>query len=447
MCAVIGIKDPTTKLEDVRQYISSDKNYFSILNRPVQDLLQRDEDLDLITTPARGIRARATDPTTDQVEVEVGTYTFGVVISQFAGVTLAAVPAASAGNKRIDLIYFRIDTGTVVRSPSAEAANYGAVVKINLPAGVDALPLAYIYVGETGPDFQDGLAVDTDGAIEDIRPSPGSSLGRQLETVAGNILSDVSGGSAGSAETVARSNHRHVLNIDATLPTSLVPGNTASAGVAGTYALIDHIHLIPTQSNPAAFLSDTIGGSAGVGASFARDDHRHTVNVGLTTPPRDAGAGSPGASNVYSRDDHFHILNVPVGGVPIAIAPGNTASHGVATTYAPSDHTHALDGVVQNGVGTVNITMLWGEITGTTGAIKNAGSGSWSSSRLGVGRWRITLSPTLPSIPTVVCTAIGTTTNRYVATPTTITASLVDISVQFSGGLVDRDFSFIILFV
>lgn len=436
--AVLGIKDPTTKLEDVRQYIASDKNYFSILNRPIQDMLQRDEDLDRIHTPSRGIRARATDPTTDQIEIEVGTYTFGITISQFAGTTLASVPVASAGNKRIDLLYFRIDTGTVVRSPSAEAANYGAVVKINLPAGLDTIPLAYIYVGETGPDFQDGLAVDTDGAIEDLRPAPGASMGRQLETVASNMLSDVSGGSAGIAETVARSDHRHVLNVDATLPTSLTPGNTASAGAAGTYALIDHIHLIPTEANPAALLSDVSGGSAGVGATFPRVDHRHALTALGGAPGADAGAGSAGASALYARSDHFHVLNVPVGGVPAVLNPLSAPTHGVATTYAHSDHLHATTNLMQG-------RLIFGGVS-AGGVIVKAGSSDWTSVRNGVGFYTVTFDTPLSTANFVVvaCTQEDAPANMQVLKVLDVATTGFDIFTGVINVAQDVAFNFMV---
>lgn len=434
--AVLGNKDSTTRLEDVRSYAKGDKNYFSILNRPLEDLAQRDLDIRLIHTPARGIRVRATNTASAQVVVDPGNYLFAGAVQQYAGATLSAVTAASAGNKRIDLIYFRIDTGTAVRTPSAESATYGGVTKPILPAGLDTIPLAYIYVGETGPVFQDGLAVNTDGAIEDIRPAPGASQGRQLETVGSNFLADVSGGAAGSSELIARADHRHRLNVDATVPQALTPGNVGAAGVAGTYALIDHVHLIPTETNPAAFLSDLSGGSAGAGATFARADHRHTVNVGTTIPGADTGSGSAGASTVYARDDHFHPLNV-TGSDPATLDPSVAATPGVSTFYSRHDHVHDMTGVVEG-------KMVFGRVA-SGGSIQVVGSGGWSSVRNSVGNYTVTLTPALSSSPTVVGSCIGGVIARNFQA-TNISSSSFDVLTSAPGtGPTDDAFSFMVM--
>lgn len=54
--------------------------------------------------------------------------------------------------------------------------------------------------------------------------------------------SDISGGAVGTATTFARADHRHPLNVDATLPADL---GTAAVGTATAYARRDHVHKLP----------------------------------------------------------------------------------------------------------------------------------------------------------------------------------------------------------
>lgn len=409
--SVLGIKDSTTKLEDLRPYDRTDKTYFSILNRPVQDLEQRDLDLDLIHKPSRFLRVRATDPISDQVDIEEGFYLYGNAVEKFAGTTLAAVPASGAGTVRIDLVYFRTDTNTVVRLASAQAANYGAVTKPDLPAGLDAIPLAYLYVGDTGPEFEDGLAINIDGAIEDARPAPGSGLGRPVETSAGTFLPDTVGGSAGSSEKVPRADHRHPLNIaDGSPPVTLSAATVANAGEDDFYARRDHEHALSIETNAAVLRSDVSGGDVGVATTLARADHRHPLNVSGAAPS------------------------------PVGITAGSAGSSGA---YARADHRHDVEGVLKNYAGLDRGKCLWGEVT-AAGAISKAGSGGWTVVRNGLGFYTITFTVAFPNIPIILLTTLmAAPATQRVAQTLLVTTGACDVFTSNSGGsAVDAIFAF-----
>lgn len=340
--AVKNNKDPN-RTETIRFYDGDDKNYHTVLNRTVEDLEQRDNDLDQIFTPARGARARARIPNDTQVEVEPYVFVNGTTITQKTTVTtLSAVPATGTpGNVRKDLVYLRLDTNTVIRLAGTEAANFAAASVPNLPSGIPAVPLAALYVDDVPANFSDQTAIDVAGHIEDLRPAPGTGF-PFFEDNSSNILSDATSASLGSTNRVARSNHQHPLNVDATLPNTIQAGDVALAGTSVRYARIDHEHAIATESSAAVLRTDVSGGNVGTALTFARADHRHPLNAGATIPPVDGGTGTAGVSGVYAREDHQHPLNVPSSGLPATVGPSIAGSLGVASTYSRSDHVHPM---------------------------------------------------------------------------------------------------------
>lgn len=308
--SVLNVKD-SDRLEVVRTYVDTDPVFFSIDNRPIEDLNQRDKDLNRIFTPARGFRVRQTSPASTSVEVEAGVYVSADITINQVALSSVAIPGAGVGNIRIDLIWLNLETGAVVRTAGAEIAaggGFAAAVRPSLPANDAAVPLAFVYVNETPTPFNETIAINTAGHIQDIRPAIGTSR-RVFEDTAGNILTDSAGGSVGTSTKVVRADHRHPLNVDGTVPTALGPSVAAAVGSSNSYSRRDHAHAIATEAVAAAFLTDVSGGSAGSSANFPRADHRHPLNVDGTVPSEASfTAASAGSAATYSRADHVHLL-------------------------------------------------------------------------------------------------------------------------------------------
>lgn len=308
---ILNDKD-ALRLETIRFFTENDPYFWSIDNRPLQDLEERTIDLDAIHKPSREFRVRQEIPASADVEIESGNYVSGgTTIVQYAGTTIT-IPAATAGQIRIDLIWFNLRTGAAVRTAGAEVAaavTFVGATRPTIPANDGAVPLAYIYVNDVPTPFDETIAINNAGHIQDVRPGPGFNPGYLFENSAATFLSDVTGGSVGTASTIARANHRHPLNATVDPPSSLNPAKAAAAGTAGTYALLDHIHLLDMETNPANLLAD---GVAAVGASnrLVGAAHKHPSNVGSTVPALVAAAtGVAGTSLIYAREDHTHQLD------------------------------------------------------------------------------------------------------------------------------------------
>lgn len=315
---ILNDKDATTRLENTREFRESDPVFFSVLNRPVEDLEQRSLDLNHILDPARGMRVRQEIPASTDIEVEAGRVVRNGLLESYAGATIN-VPLAGAGKIRIDLIWFNLNTLTAARVAGTEvniAVTY-AVLRLsascpNLPVGTDSgIPLAYVYTDETVTTvYDETTAINTAGHIEDVRPGIGMNQ-RVFESVAANLLPDTPGGNVGVSEKVVRANHRHPHNTDANVPVDIAPNNVALTGFASanTYAYRAHTHAVTMETLNAGFLTDLSGGSAGVANKMCRSDHRHENNTDGVDPPdvsrTTAGAG---ASTKYSRRDHVHKL-------------------------------------------------------------------------------------------------------------------------------------------
>lgn len=367
---VLNNKD-SDRLEVVRPITDSDPIFFPILNRPHEDIEQRTKDLDRIFTPARGLRVRQTSTASTSVEVEVGIYlsTDGVTVnrSNSGSVQTIPIPASGAGQRRIDLIYFNLTTGVAARVASAEfpvATSFDFSLRPDLPAGVDSVPLALLYVDETPTPFDETITTEDAGKITDVRPAIGAD--RPLFSTSAPP-SDTTSGSAGSATTVSRSDHRHVLNVDGTVPVAL-DISAASAGVSSLYARRDHKHDLDVETTAGNIQSD---GTAAVGSStkVVRSDHVHPLNVndGIV-PSSDTPGGAVGLQPTYARTDHRHPINVPTSGLPAALGNAIAATQGALNTYSRSDHVHDVTNLVLQQ--TVN-TMSWSNdaTSKTTGAL------------------------------------------------------------------------------
>jgi len=179
----------------------------------------------------------------------------------------------------------------------------------------------------------------------------------------------------GSANTVARSDHRHALAAPGA-PATQVAGS-GNVGVATAPARADHVHPmgalapddhaathLPSGSDPlttAVAGAILIGDAAaeGVAESFARSDHKHSLADPAPPATQVVGAGTEGAATGPARADHVHPMSalapaahasthLPGGSdalttaVAGAIAIADTALVGTDASFARSDHRHAL---------------------------------------------------------------------------------------------------------
>lgn len=309
---VLHDKD-SQRLENVRHLAASDPVFWAMAKRPAEDLEQRTKDLDQIFTPARGFRVRAEDPVSTQVEVEAGVWVSGgTSVNLYAG-TSVAVPAAAAGNIRIDLLWFNLDSGAVVRTAGTEqvaATTFPGLTKPDMPSNEGGVPLAYVYVDDVPADFDDQIAINTAGHIQDVRPAPGFHPFVFEDTV-GNLNADTSGGAVGTSAQIARADHQHPLNVDANNPETLSFSSVAAPGSAGVYAQRDHVHALQVETVSGNLRTDIAGGAVGGSTNLVRADHRHPLNINDGTSPTTvvtSGGASPGVDNFYARRDHVHDL-------------------------------------------------------------------------------------------------------------------------------------------
>ena len=156
---------------------------------------------------------------------------------------------------------------------------------------------------------------------------------------------------AGTATTVARSDHTHGREAFATPGASAV-ADTASAGSATTVARSDHRH--SREAFGTTIIASTIGGTAAAGTStgVAREDHKHAFPAGAAPSALTVSSTqATGTSASPALADHVHAM--PGSAIAGASAVGDTAATGTATTVALSDHRHSREAfgtpVVVNG--------------------------------------------------------------------------------------------------
>lgn len=136
----------------------------------------------------------------------------------------------------------------------------------------------------------------------------------------------------GSADSLARSDHRHAL------PAPAAPANVtkaaASAGAATTVARADHKHDVSTAAPAATGVSTA--SAEGAATTLARSDHSHQSN----TAPADVtkAAAAIGTSGEPARADHKHDVTTAA---PVNV--GDTLAEGTATSLARSDHVHRAE--------------------------------------------------------------------------------------------------------
>jgi hypothetical protein len=310
--AVLWTKDTATKLETLRSYLSTDRVYHAIDNRPLYDLEQRDLDLNRALTPARGLRVRESDPVTSTIDIESGYYigTDGRTITQFAGINGVVIGAtANANYFRYDLVYFNLRTNVYGIVSSGETVGSYPGSYPQLPSHDGIIPLAILYVDNTLPGFSEQTAEGSDGCIIDVRPATG--VGKWIfEDVTGNVQEDLNVPSVGTSYKAIRSNHVHPRHASAgDTPSQEKLDLAASGGTeAYNYSLVDHVHDIDTTADDTLVLEDNTPGVPGDSEFPTREDHVHGLNFHptLLIPSVVKGVGAAGNSGNYIRHDHIH---------------------------------------------------------------------------------------------------------------------------------------------
>jgi hypothetical protein len=299
--AVLGIKG-SDGLEVIRKYVATDPVFHSVDNRTVNDLEQRDLDLLRLMGAASGFSVDQNSPADDTVVVSSGNWVEdGTTIKQYAGGGSGAISGASAGNIRIDLLWYNLTTEALVVTAGGEGAagsGFAALTKPNMPANTGGIPLAYLYVDETPTNFDRTVAINNAGHIEDVRPAPGvGSPGVELEGTGTNLQIDSGTGVVGTSGKLVRADHQHPLNTDA-VATPTLDGATVSTAVASgsstVYAKRDHKHPLSMEATGTNLKIDAGTGVVGVLNTLARADHQHPLNTTATLPANVAGAGGDG---------------------------------------------------------------------------------------------------------------------------------------------------------
>lgn len=139
--------------------------------------------------------------------------------------------------------------------------------------------------------------------------------------------------SAGAANTVARSDHKHDVTTAAPVSTAVQMGNAAAEGTATTLARSDHQHAV-ADGLPANVTKSAA--SNGVAATIARSDHKHDVVTAAAVDLTDSTSGEGGASSL-SRSDHTHSHGARAGGTLHAVATTTTAGFMSSTDKAKLD--------------------------------------------------------------------------------------------------------------
>ena len=159
-----------------------------------------------------------------------------------------------------------------------------------------------------------------------------------ITTAAASGLDADSTNGAGTAESLARSDHTHEISEVGTVST-IVPDATATPGTALGFARKDHGHAIVAATAGAIQVGDAA--AEGIAPSFARSDHQHSLAAPAAPADVTKAAASAGTSPNVARQDHKHDVTTAA---PITAIGTTTANgEGTATTLARSDHSHEVN--------------------------------------------------------------------------------------------------------
>lgn len=120
-------------------------------------------------------------------------------------------------------------------------------------------------------------------------------------------------------------------------PVQLTTATILALGAGPGYALSDHAHSILMSSTGTVLVpNQSVLAANGSGLTVAYGDHTHRI---VTAAPQTLSAGtttsSEGSATSFARSDHVHA--VPIG---TAVSVGSSNTSGSASTFAASDHQH-----------------------------------------------------------------------------------------------------------
>jgi hypothetical protein len=319
--SILGVKD-SRRMEVVRYLDEDEDMYYSVLNRPVEDIEQRTKDLNKQLRPARAFEVHQTFPPSLNVQVAAGWYmstgAAGTSDQQkpkywpeAGDIDILAIPVAGAGTFRCDLICFHPNNGQLFRSQGSTEASWANAWtnRARVPQTTSGrIPLAYVYVDDSGTFFNDTIAVNNAGHIHDVRSAFGSGR-RVWEEDPTVFRTDSSSPTHGSSFKLARADHKHPTKVTSVNPATLTPDGVATDGVDTNYAREDHRHPVTYETVGSNFEPDVAGGALGSENKFCRSDHQHPLNIQVSPVPTAVSAGilsDEGTSEKYSRLDHRH---------------------------------------------------------------------------------------------------------------------------------------------
>ena len=197
---------------------------------------------------------------------------------------------------------------------------------------------------------------------------------------------------AGSATTVARSDHVHGREAFGAITAQTTYGAALANGTATTVARSDHTHGTPslTAVTPSA---SAVGDSAavGTGTAPAREDHKHAREAfGLVTAQTAFGATSAnGSAATLARSDHAHGTPTHIGtdhasiSISSLAAPTGDVAWGSHKITGLLDPTGAQDAATKNYVDALSAGIAWKDSVATVYTTNLAGT--YANGTAGVG--------------------------------------------------------------
>jgi hypothetical protein len=151
----------------------------------------------------------------------------------------------------------------------------------------------------------------------------------------------------GNAVTLARSNHTHALAAfgsgagtfcegnDSRLSDSRAPNGAAGGDLGGTYPN-PSVAKVTTTSGPTSLTVGAITDTQMLRRNGTSIEGVSAAAAGTIQPDDSADAG---AASTWARSDHRHAIACAVAGT---ISPDDAAAEGVSTSFSRADHTHAI---------------------------------------------------------------------------------------------------------
>jgi hypothetical protein len=236
-------------------------------------------------------------------------------------------------------------------------ADTGWVLSTNDPITVDTTSLSFVQFSSAGV-ITAGAGLLQTGSVFDVVIASGSGgltanandISVNYATTAQLADADAAAEAAGTSETLARGDHKHLVSTGSPTVTVKSEATAAATGTAATLLRTDAQIQVATATPGTTIKSDATAASQGTSSSLLRADAQL---VALTAAPTDVGtANAAGASSSLARADHVHKAFGATTSNKNMTASVTTADNqeATATTIAA---TPALDGYVQvfvNGV-------------------------------------------------------------------------------------------------